>query len=137
MREVKVRGQCFSASSYTADPKQKRPLNIRTQGRKNLCHLICRRHLICSRAVSNRIFLRKDLFSCTLAQHVLIYNIMKKKTVKHVFERRQPLIRATLSVTKKESLEEREGVRMYEYSFSCIAYNSEIEGCTEYRMFGS
>ena len=44
--------------------------------RGNFCNLICIRHFIKSRAVSNRIFfIRKELFSFMGAQHVLSYHI--------------------------------------------------------------
>ena len=54
--------------------------------RSNICYLICLRHLIGSRAVTNRICsLRKDLFSFVRAHHVLSYpsNISTKVLTKH------------------------------------------------------
>ena len=44
--------------------------------RRNICYLICLRHLIRPRAVTNRIYiLRKDLFHFMRVQHVLSYNL--------------------------------------------------------------
>ena len=44
----------------------------------NLCYSTCLRHLIISRAVTNRVFLfEKELFSLMRAPHVLSYHLIK------------------------------------------------------------
>ena len=51
--------------------------NIGTHVRSNLCYLICLRHLLISREVTNRIFfLRKDQFSSMRGQHIFRYHLM-------------------------------------------------------------
>ena len=44
--------------------------------KSNLCYLICSRHLICSRADTKRIFIRKPLLSFVRTQHVLSYHLI-------------------------------------------------------------
>ena len=52
----------------------------------NICYLICLRHLIRSRVVSNSIyFLEKDLISLMLAQDVLSYHVIQVPWYRRAF----------------------------------------------------
>ena len=65
--------------------------------KKKLCNLICLRHLIRSKAITNHIFfLRKDIFSFICAQHVLSYHdrptlywmgaiVLENRNIKNIF----------------------------------------------------
>ena len=54
--------------------------------KSNLCYLISLQRLFGSRAVTNRIFLRKNLFSFSHTQHVLSYHFIQLPWIRTVFD---------------------------------------------------